>query len=257
MSTDDAIVRAMPPPKPAEVRVSVAPGAVLRVLAAIALLFGTLHLAGMPVYVEGMKAADGIHVRVARALMLHTESAIPTWFAVVLLAFNILLLVLIATAVRQARTGSPFPWLALAAVIAFLSMDEMLGLHERAGALLGRHFIARGALTFPWVVAGAIFAAAVALAFSGFLLRLPRRTARLFLISGGIYVGGALGIEVIEGATVAAIGFGGLYYLEVLVEEVMEMLGQAIFAFALLDHLGRSRTTFVLWRDPPAGRTSD
>lgn len=172
-------------------------------------------------------------------------------------ALNILLRVLITTAARPSRARSPVPWLALAAVIGILPMDEMLGLHERAGALLGQHFIAAGMLIFPRVIAGAILAAAMALAFSGFLLRLPRRTARLFVISDGIHVGGALGIEVIEGGAVATIGFGGLHSLEVLVEEVTEMLDQAILAHALLDHLGRSRTTFVLWRDRPEGRTTD
>jgi hypothetical protein len=43
---------------------------------------------------------------------------------------------------------------------------------------------------------------------------------------------------------VSEIGMGAVYYLEVLVEETMEMLGQSLFAFALLDHLAQSRISF-------------
>jgi len=48
--------------------------------------------------------------------------------------------------------------------------------------------------------------------------------------------------------TVSKFGMGALFYLEVLVEESMEMFGQALFAYALLDHLAQQRVNVLLWR---------
>jgi hypothetical protein len=112
-------------------------------------------------------------------------------------------LLLCAAASRQTRTGSAVPWLSLAALFVFLSLDEMLSLHERVGSMIGLRFDIGGTsgggfLTFPWVIAGAVFTGVVGLASLGFLRRLPRRTAALFVLSGAIYAGAALGIEVIE-----------------------------------------------------------
>ncbi len=239
------------PQHPIETSVSIDPPLVLRRLLAVIVLFGMLHLAAMPIYVDGMKAADGAFVRAGRLFMLQSERSIPSWFSIALIALNMLLLVLCAAASRRSRAESPGPWLSLAALFCLLSLDEMLSLHERVGSLIGLRFgiggtSGGGFLTFPWVIAGAIFTAVVGLAFLGFLRRLPRRTAKLFVLSGAVYAGAALGIEVIEAYTVSEIGMGAIYYVEVLVEETMEMLGQALFAFALLDHLARSRISFVI-----------
>lgn len=235
------------PEQPLEAAVSMRPVAVLKVLTAITLILGLAHLAATPVFHYGLSANEGPHVKIARFFMLQQEAALSTWFTTVLIAFNMFLLALNATAARQFGTGSPAPWLVLAALFAYLSMDEMLVLHERAGQLLGRRLQLPGVLAyFPWVTLGAIFVAIAGLSFAGFLKRLPRRTAKLFLLSGGIYVGGALGIEVIEAATMKTYGPGLLYYFEVLVEETMEMFGQALFAYALLDHLARRRASIIL-----------
>lgn len=229
------------------------PSVVLKQLALVIAILGLLHLAATPIYIYGPSADAGIHVKAARFFMLQNEKSLPTWFSTVLIAFNAILLWLNATAARQ-RTSGAIPWLALAVIFAFLSMDEMLVLHERVGTALGRHFRLGGWLNFPWIIAGSIFSAVVAVAFTGFLRRLPRRTARLFILSGAVYVGGALGVEGIESVTTGTIGFGLLYHLEVLVEEVMEMFGQALFAYALLDHLARQGAGLILAAGPADAR---
>lgn len=235
-----------------ERRVGLSPASVLRVLAVIILVFGLLHLAAMPVFVQGTKASEGIYVRVARFIMLQNERSIPTWFSIILIGWNVVLLGLTAMVVRRTRSSSPLPWLALAAVFSFLSLDEMMVLHERVGNAIGTQFHLSGVLTFPWVITGSVFTLLVGLGFTGFLLRLPRRTAALFLASGGIFVGGALGFEMVEAATVDMAGFGAAFYLEVLVEEMMEMFGQALFSFALLDHLAQAGIVLMLGGARPA-----
>lgn len=230
-----------------EVTVSVSPAALLRLLSVLIAVFGLLHLAALPIYANGTSATAGIYVKVGRFFMLQNENSITTWFTVVLIALNALLLSLNATAARQLRTGSALPWLILAVVIAYLSMDEMLELHERVGVAVAHSLNFSDKITFPWVVTGLTFTVVVALSFLGFLRRLPRRTAKLFILAGGIYVGGALGVEVIESLTVSKFGMGALFHIEVMVEECMEMFGQALFAYALLDHLAQKRAVLRLW----------
>lgn len=242
------VTQPSPTPTASAISVSVPPAALLRFLGLLIAAFGLLHLAGLPIYVNGTSASAGIYVKVGRFFMLQNENSITTWFTVVLIALNGLLAVLNATAARQLKTGSALPWLFLAAIIAYLSMDEMLELHERIGVAIARRLEFSTAMAFPWVVTGLAFTAVVGLSFLGFLRRLPGRTARLFMLAGGIYVGGALGVEVIESLTVSKFGMGAAFYIEVMVEECMEMFGQALFAYALLDHLAQRRATILLWQ---------
>lgn len=249
-------------PELPRVRAAEAPGALVidpaiafRLLLAVIAVLGLLHLAGMPVYVYGMKGADGLHVRAARYFMLHEERTVPTWFSTVLIAMNMVLLGLNALASRQIRgANSMLSWLSLAAVFAFLSLDEQITIHEAIGDRIGTAYDVDGFLAFPWIIAGSAFTAIVGLSYIGFLRRLPGRTARLFLLSAGIYIGGALIVEMIEGHTISTVGFGAAYYLLVTAEETMEMLGQALFLFALLDHLAMTGRPIVLV--PAAGRAA-
>ena len=82
------------------------------------------------------------------------------------------------------------------------------------------------------------YAAALALYFLPFLLRLPRRTAVAFAVAAAIYLGGALGTELVEGWWREGHGHRNLtYHLLVSTEEGLEMLGVICFINALLAYL--------------------
>ena len=66
-----------------------------------------------------------------------------------------------------------------------LSMDEIAGLHETVNSLID----------FSWTIPGGILAALFDLAYLRFLLHLPSRTRWLFLLSGIIFVTGAVVVE--------------------------------------------------------------
>lgn len=181
-----------------------------------------------------------------RLFMLDDERSIGTWFSSMLLALNMGLLALNGRAAKVAGTGLSRYWLGFALIFALLSMDEIITFHEKLGLWLHAKFQTDGLLRFAWVVPGGLFAAAVGLGSIRFLRRLPRRTAALFLIAGATYVGGALLVEMIEAVVASGDGRGVGFYLLVLIEEPMEMLGQAIFAYALLDHLAQGRTRVIV-----------
>lgn len=67
------------------------------------------------------------------------------------------------------------------------------------------------------------------------LVDLPARTPWLFFVAGAIYVGGALGMELVEGMTFHA-GFRRVRRQRVMlnsIEESMEMIGVVIFIRAV------------------------
>ena len=73
----------------------------------------------------------------------------------------------------------------------------------------------------------------------GFLRQLPQLARRRFVIAGCLYVGGALGIELVLGYWTDLHGTSNVVYAFIdLVEESMEMMGAAFFLYSLLDHLG-------------------
>ncbi len=126
----------------------------------------------------------------------------------------------------------------LALIFSGLSVDEVASVHEVAMEPLRSLLGARGLPYFTWVVPGAAFVLAVGLAYLRFVLRLPALTRRRFVVAGGLFVGGALGLELAEGWVADALGhrtpaFAALVALE----ETLEMAGLVVFVHALLCHL--------------------
>ena len=113
-----------------------------------------------------------------------------------------------------------------------------MSLHEKFIEPLRTSLNTGGVLYYAWVIPGAIFAIAVFLGFLKFINALPTKTKRLFLTAGAVFVGGALGMELLSGA------YAELYADENFVtailtsiEEFMEMIGIVIFIYALLSYI--------------------
>jgi hypothetical protein len=224
---------------------TLSPGAVLKTLALITLALCLVGAATIPIAVAAAKQDLPAALRY-RLFMLDEERALPTWFSTMLLAANMLLLAVNAAAARRRGERDGIMWLILAGIFAFLSFDEMVSIHETVGASLKARFQLDGFLRFAWVIPGAAFAVLVGLGFAGFLRRLLRQTALLFVLSGMIYISGALITEAVEAFVVSTLGRGYLYFSMVVFEEGMEMLGQSVFCFALLQHLSLVRAKLIL-----------
>lgn len=82
------------------------------------------------------------------------------------------------------------------------------------------------AIEINWAIPGVILVVLVGLAFVPFLLSLPRRIAVLFVLSGLLYLSGALGVELLsEDMDEDSIAYGFATALE----EGLEMLGALMF----------------------------
>ena len=131
-----------------------------------------------------------------------------------------------------------FQWKCLSLIFLYLSVNEAAGIHELAIDPLRQALNLGGIFYFAWVIPGAILVSIFVLAYLKFLMSLPAKTRNLFIVAGVIYVGGALGIELVGGAYAYAQGITDLAYsIIVTIEEALEMIGILVFIYALLDYI--------------------
>lgn len=211
---------------------------IVLILGLAALLLAVAHLAAQ-------WSAGAFRARqppeLVRLFNLNAEANVPTWFSSSLLLLCSLLLAVVGAAGRsRGNDVLSRQWVGLSLVFALLSLDEAAAIHETSVRPLRAMLGASGPLHFTWVVPGALFVLAFALANLRFLRALPRRTRRLMLLGGALYVAGALGMEMVGGMYQSSrAASGASYRIVMLVEEVVEMLGLVTFLYALLDHVAR------------------
>lgn len=157
-------------------------------------------------------------------------------------------------------------WRALAVLMVAAGLDEYAALHERLIDPLRRGLaIDSGLFYYAWVVPGAIVAAGLAVAFAGFLRRLPADTRNRYVAAGFLFVAGAIGFEAVNAAYVTRGVSDGmaaidpdlarssvLYLVFVTIEETLEMIGATIFLVATVDHLDRHLGRRITVGLPPA-----
>ncbi len=168
------------------------------------------------------------------------EQNISTLFSVTLLLCSGALLVLIALLKRHSQDPDVSKWIILAGGFFYLATDEGWSLHERlidpVRGLLGHGEL--GIFYFAWIIPAMAGVALLGLVFLGFLSRLPSSTRWSFMIAGSLYLGGAIGIEMLGGRQAELHSFENLtYQLFVHLEESLEMAGIILFIHALLRYL--------------------
>ena len=176
---------------------------------------------------------------IAGLAMMDHETSVPTLFNYLLILINAMLLGVIANRSFAVHDRWRWHWVILCAIFLLLSYDEAAQLHERLSSV-GAHLVeAKGIFRFAWIVPMGAAVTVFSLGFLNFLLHRPRQIAGLMIVSGAIYVMGAMGIEMLGGLYVSAHGMAesqGSVGFELLcgVEESLEMLGMALFGFTLL-----------------------
>lgn len=232
--------------------ITVRPASVAWVLGSIAGLLVLASLTGQLIvhltvhdYVFGLPALFDIN----------RENNIPTAYA----AFLLVLAAQVLTVISIVERGQLRPyWIVLSAGFFYMALDEMNAMHEEwiepvRGLIGGEEF---GIFYFTWVVPGLLVVLVLGVIFSRFLLRLPARTRRFMVLAGSLFVGGALGIEMIGGWYAENYSRETLGYdLLATVEESLEMAGVIVFIWTLLDHLSATHGELRLgFGRPPPGK---
>jgi hypothetical protein len=172
-------------------------------------------------------------------LYVDLERSLPTLFSTGAMLTATSLCSAIAYGSRRMGAPDVRYWVGLSVVFSVLAIDEFASLHERSiQPLRDLVSIEGGALWYAWVIPGIVVVGVFVVVLIPFLRRLPRSTRRGLLISGALFVGGAIGVEMLS-ASVASDGsrMDLMYVLIVHVEEVLEMLGIAALVFTLLAHI--------------------
>jgi hypothetical protein len=166
------------------------------------------------------------------------ENNVPAWFSTLGLFVSAFIFALISFADRQTQSVLSRYWLGLAIVFVGLAVDEATYSHEILIVALRNKFDLGGIFYFAWVIPGMVGVAVFGLLYVPFLRRLPARTAWGLVIAGAIYVGGALGVELIGGSVAETYGFDSARYVLIMtIEETLEMIGIATLIFVLMVHL--------------------
>jgi hypothetical protein len=174
-------------------------------------------------------------------LYLDEEGNLPALYSALALGFAAGLLGLIAHLERWLHSTTARSWRILSWTFLYLAIDEVISLHELLIQPFRRLGLG-GFFHYAWVVPGLVAVGGFGLWSVRLLRQLPRRLSQRFLLSGGLFVLGALGFEMLDGKIVEQIGeanalFDPLYQCLMTCEEGLEMLAIVLFIHSLLQYL--------------------
>lgn len=211
--------------------------AVVRVLVFLVVVLGLLGtLAAFVPDDEG--AALGLRA-FRRLFDLDAELNVPTWFSSAVLLIAAGLCAVVAADARAA--GGPYVrhWQVLAGLLLVMSLDETAAIHETTLRPLRMLLPSDGIFYITYVIPGLVVAVVVGLAFVPFLRHLPPPIRWYVVGAGGLYVGSAVGMEMLEGRHQALYGTGWslVHTAMTIVEEVGEMSSVVLLVHALLGYV--------------------
>jgi len=214
-------------------RFVIRPRLVFRLLVAIIVILIALSLAGQ---ISKYFLGHGRLLGFVRVFHVDYEPSVPAVFSVIVLLLNAVVFWIIGLAERH-RGGRWIGWFGLAALFAYLAFDEGAELHDLATKPLRAMFDLGGIFHFAWVLPALVVVVLIGLIYARFIAALPAQTRRWFIIAAVMYIAGALGVEMVGGAYLDAIGERNFSYeLIVTVEEALEMLAVALLLRTLLVH---------------------
>lgn len=173
------------------------------------------------------------------------ENTIPTYISSLNLLIASVLLGCVALIKKKEKSSLWKQWAILGFIFLFLSFDESASLHEgvskKFNMLVGGF---EGTTHYAWAILGSGLILGFLLYFKSFLFSLPASSRNRFILSGAIFLIGALGIEAVGGYLVSKVGYDELSYkLCAFAEESLEMLGIYCFIWSLFGYIDGSLAT--------------
>ena len=169
------------------------------------------------------------------------ENNIPTYFSSVNLLICAVLIFFIYRFYKIRNIPENRYWFFLSFLFLYLSLDESASFHEMLIRPMNEIFGFESVwLYYPWVIPGIIICLVIGVFLFKFYTRLPMRYRVLFGLSAFLFIGGSIGMEIIDGVFVAIDPEVTLTAsLLITMEETLEMLGIITFIYALIDYMNK------------------
>lgn len=242
----DATLKQVPSRSTAPARVTVNPKTVLFALCLVSSLLILISFIGVVLldpysgnpYVGD--PSESTPTNIAKLVLrfdVMAEGNIPSWYSGALLLVSAILLAAIAADPRTRRAKYSERWAFLAVLFVILSLDEIAYLHEGIGSFMRQQGF--DTIKIGWILPASIFVVVAGLWFAPFILSLPQKTKRLFIISASVFLTGALGLEIVDNFLVSDFDVQSPTILTSNhLQDLLEMFGVSIFIYALLSHIG-------------------
>ena len=176
---------------------------------------------------------------------LDREGNIPAFFSsLLLLTASLLLMFIYKVSTHQANY-----WLFLSLLFLFLSVDESVQIHEILNRLkLETEMFKDLKLVYVWIFPYLILIVLLFFFLKRFIFSLPPQTRNLMILSAVIFVGSAMGVEIVHDFLKVINGGIENMYLEFLIclEEIGEMTGTIIFIYTLLTYIAVKKSTIFI-----------
>lgn len=222
--------------------ITISPCKVATAIASVSLLLIVLSTIG-----QIGKYFFGVHLPGTTLFFLDNEFNIPSIFSQLILLTSGLILTYIFF--LEKKHANAKYWLVLACGFYFMSLDEVISIHERLNPIASSLIHdAGGVFTFAWVLPYIIIVVFFAFFFLRFLLSLPKTSRINFIIAGSLYLLGAIGLEMIGGDYYGAHGTKDtlVYAAFVTIEESCEMFGISFFIYSLLQYIQQAHRNLIL-----------
>ena len=168
------------------------------------------------------------------------ERNIPTLYSVIALTVAATLLATNARHSWEKCDGQHRYWAGLGLIFLFLAFDEGTKIHEQLSGVMERWVTPKGYLYWLWVIPYGFAVLVLAAVYLRFMIRLSRTTRSYFILAALLFLGGAIGVDMLQGRE-AYLNIGSdktiLYSVLYSLEEFLEMIGVAVFIYALLKNL--------------------
>lgn len=174
-------------------------------------------------------------VELSNRFDLDDEASIPTWVSQFMLSFAAILAFVVA---RMSEGKRRLTWYFVSLIVILASMDEVARLHELAVQSIHVKYYGGAGTTViqnAWLIILPFVLAVTALVMFVLAKALPKRTLKILIIAGLIYLVGALGVEIIS----SGMNPNSWTYTTLItaLEEGLELIGTALLVFCIADYM--------------------